>query len=312
MKILYLAVHRHKGWGAEHWLSRSFERQGCVVERFDYRQLRRQLMPWWLIRRQLLRLERRIKPDIVFLQRAENMPLSVPAALQTPVVFWSTEQLVRRRDVDQLLAGKGVFKWVYVHTYTCLDYVATHFPSLLPGVSVLHNATGVETISDNPHRSRLAIFNRNLSPRRREWLAACDDLVDVVSGRYGEQYFEDLSQSRIALNIHFASASLDDFETGIYEALASGCAVISETLDKRTVSDLGMGDAVLQVASAAEMRQAILQLRDDPDELCRLAEQGRAAIAKNLWDARASQLLQKFRELLAGGGEPGSPSCRID
>lgn len=298
MKILYLAVHRHKGWGAEHWLSRAFERQGCTVERYDYRKKRRQLMPWWMIRRELCRVQDAFQPDMVLLQRAENMPADVVRALSAPVVFWSTEQLVRRRDVDQLLAARNLFAWVYVHTYTCVEYAQSHFTHLSDQLSVMHNATGVETLSNNSDRPRLAIFNRNLSPRRREWLAACQGLVEIIQGRFGERYFDDLKHSKIALNVHFSGESLDDFETGIYEAMACGCAVISETLNPKTVADLSMHDAVIQVDTPEQMRLAIEQLQSDPQRLARLLENGQRAIKANLWDARATQMLKKFEELV--------------
>ena len=299
MKILYVAVHRHKGWGAEHWLSRAFERQGCTVERYDYRQKRRQLLPWWYIKRDLDRVQREFQPDVILLQRAEKMPPSLVRVFNAPVVFWSTEQLVRRRDVDQLLAARDLFAWVYVHTYTCVDYTQANFEHLSPHLSVMHNATGVETLSDNQDRPRLAIFNRNLSPRRKEWLAACEGLVEVIEGQFGERYFDDLSHTKIALNIHFSGESLDDFETGIYEAMACGCALISETLNPRTVADLSMQDAVVQVDTPEQMRAVIEQLQADPERLAFLVEQGRNAIKVNLWDARATQMRKKFEEISA-------------
>ncbi len=298
MKILYLAVHRHKGWGAEHWLSRAFERKDCEVYRYDYRQKRRQFLPWWLIKRELVQLQKEFKPDVVLLQRAEKMPASVVEHFGAPVVFWSTEQLIRRRDVDQLLQAKRIFNWVYVHTYTCTEYVQTNFPHLISQTSVMHNATGVETLSDNKERPRLAIFNRNLSARRREWLLACDGLVDIIEGRFGDGYFEDLSQTKIALNIHFSGESLDDFETGIYEALASGCVVVTERLNPRTVNDLKMHDAVVEVDTPEQMRAAIEALAADPQRLAALAIEGRKAINANLWDARADQMLEKFEAVI--------------
>ena len=298
MKILYLAVHRHKGWGAEHWLSRAFERKDCEVYRYDYRQKRRQFLPWWLIKRELVQLQKEFKPDVVLLQRAEKMPASVVEHFAAPVVFWSTEQLIRRRDVDQLLQAKRIFNWVYVHTYTCTEYVKTNFPHLISQTSVMHNATGVETLSDNTERPRLAIFNRNLSARRREWLLACDGLVDVIEGRFGDGYFEDLSHTKIALNIHFSGESLDDFETGIYEALASGCVVVTERLNPRTVNDLKMHDAVVEVDTPEQMRAAIEALAADPQRLAALAVEGRKAINANLWDARADQMLEKFEAVI--------------
>ncbi len=65
------------------------------------------------------------------------------------------------------LQANKLFGWVYVHTYTCLDYVQRHFKDLLPDVSVMHNATGVETLIDNDDRPRIAIFNRNVCTSKR-------------------------------------------------------------------------------------------------------------------------------------------------
>jgi len=258
------------------------------------------MKPWWLIRRELNQLQETFNPDVVLLQRAEKMPVSIPCVFRAPVVFWSTEQLVRRRDVDQLLGRGNIFNWVYVHTYTCLDYLEKHFFHLLSQSSVMHNATGVETLSKNEDRPRLAIFNRNLSSRRRHWLGVCGDLVDVVEGQFGEQYFTDLSQSRIAVNIHFSDESLDDFETGIYEALASGCVVITEPLNPRTVEDLQMQNAVIQVDTPEQMRDVIKQLQSNPLQMEEMRTHGQRAIEANLWDARAEQMLDKFREIISG------------
>jgi len=266
------------------------------VKRYDYRQKRRQFMPWWYIKRELDRLQKEFQPDVILLQRAEKMPADVVRVFNAPVVFWSTEQLIRRRDVDQLLGACDLFAWVYVHTYTCVDYSKSHFSHLFSQLSVMHNATGVETLSDNTDRPRLAIFNRNLSLRRKQWLAACDGLVEIIEGQFGKRYFDDLSHSQIALNVHFSGQSLDDFETGIYEALASGCAVISETLNPRTVADLSMQDAVVQVETPEQMRTVIEQLQSDPIRLAKLVAAGRQAIKANLWDARAIQMMEKFKE----------------
>ena len=310
MRILYVAVHGHRGWGAEHWLALAFERLGCTVERYDYRARRKRRMPWWMLRRQLLRLESDFRPDVVLLQRAERMPPSVPRALTAPVVFWSTEPLARRRDVDQLLAAGEELAWIYLHTYTCLAHVERRFPLIVPRCSVMHNAASVETFEAGVGRSdrpRLAIFNRNLSPRRREWLAPSADLVDIIEGRFGETYFRDLAESLVALNVHYAESSVDDFESGIFEALASGCVVVTETLNPRTVADMGMADALVQVDSPSAMRAAIEALAIDPSRTETLRARGREAIARNLWDARAEEMLERFRSVAQGSTRTGAP-----
>ncbi len=297
MKLLYIAVHHHKGWGAEHWLSNAFERKDCEVIRFDYRSKRNKFIPWWIIKHQLATINKQRKPDAVLIQRAEKMPASIPALFDCPTIFWSTEPLIRRRDTDTLLGASSAIDWYYLHTYTCSTVIADAFPAVSDKSSVLHNAGAIENHVGDDKRHRLAVFNRNVSHRRRTWLDEVSDYVEVIEGQYGELYFQALRESQIAVNIHFAEESLDDFETGIFEALASGCAVVTETLNPQDVADMGMEDAVLQVANPEELRTAIERLRDNPDELKKLQQNGQKAMDNNRWDNRADQILAKFAEL---------------
>ena len=77
-----------------------------------------------------------------------------------------------------------------------------------------------------------SIFNRNLSWRRRFWLLPSRKRVNIIKGRYGNDYYNDLRSAEIAINIHYSRKNLDDFESGIFEAMASGCLVVSEKLNK--------------------------------------------------------------------------------
>ena len=297
MKILYIAVHHHIGWGAEHWLANAFERAGCTVGRFDYRARRKKFKPWWMIRHELFGINDTFAPDIVLIQRAEKMPASIAKMFSVPVIFWSTEPLVRRRDVDKLLSAEDTFAWVYVHTYTCLDVVRKNFPHLIDRCSVMHNAGALENNPGDSNRTRFAIFNRNVSARRQLWLDEVSDIVDTVQGRYGEPYFADLRDSTVSVNIHFADASVDDFETGIFEALASGCVVVTEKLNPKTVADMGMEDALVQVDSPHELRKALLDLQTNAARIDELRLAGLAAMQHNRWDARAEQMLAKIAEI---------------
>lgn len=280
-------------------MANAFERAGHTVGRFDYRARRKKFKPWWLIRHELFGINDTFRPDIVLIQRAEKMPASITRIFNVPVVFWSTEPLKRRRDVDKLLSENARIDWVYLHTYTCQSIVEKEFAHLIPRSSVMHNAGAVENHAGSEERTRFAIFNRNVSPRRREWLNEVDDLVDVVSGHYGNPYFEDLQSSQISVNIHYADESVDDFETGIFEALASGCMVVTETLNPRTVADMQMEDAVLQVDSPKHLRETLLALKADPEKIARYQQAGQVAMVNNRWDSRAAQMLEKFSELLS-------------
>ncbi|MFK8077992.1 MAG: glycosyltransferase [Granulosicoccus sp.] len=297
MNLLHIAVHHHKEWGAEHWLSFAFERAGCNVIRYNYRRKRQLLTPWWLIEKQLLKINSEVKLDGVLIQRGEKIPASIPALFDCPTIFWSTEPLIRRRDHDALLNAHEHLDWVYVHTHTSKGIVDREFPNIANKSSVFHYAGASEFDPGDNNRTRLAVFNRNVSKRRREWLNESSGLVDVIEGQYGKKYFEALRSSQIALNIHFADSSVDDFETGIFEALASGCVVVTETLNPLVVSDMGMENALVQVKDAVEMRRAIEDLRDNPEKLLELQENGRKALENNRWDNRAEQMLEKFAEI---------------
>lgn len=306
MKVLHVAVHSHKGWGAEDWLAKAFERLGLDIVRYDFRASKRRFGGWLRVALDLRRLERVERPEIIFLQRAGKMPAWVLSKLKTPIMFWSTEPINRNHDVDQLLAS-NLFKHVWLHTYGCLDRVTEEFPHLLDRCSVIHNGFPAEVMDLHSPKTEWAIFNRNVSERRAVWLNQVKDMVKVVSGRYGKDYFDDLSSAAIALNVHFSDQSLDDFESGIFEAMAMGCVVVTERVGEKTASDLGMEKALVQVDSPEQMRAELIKLEANPDVVLELRRQSAEAIVKNTWDARALQFLSVFEKvrmepsLVAGG-----------
>ncbi len=304
MKILYIGVHSHTGWGAEYWLTDAFKRGGHKVISFDYRRRRKQLWPWSWIARSVERVEKQNRPDIILLQRAEKMPPTVLRPWSAPVVFWSTEPIRLKNDVDQLLAA-GRFGWVYVHSHGCYDRIKAEFPRLLDHCSVLHNACPrsiIEPAAVKRSRDRFAVFNRRLSPRRRHWLQSAGELVTLIQGKFGEPYFNDLATADVAVNIHYSDKNTDDFETGIFEAMAKGCVVISERLHPQTVAELGMEGALLQVDSPPELARMLTKIKNDEPLRARLRSNAAIAIRRNTWDNRARQLLEKFETLLASKG----------
>jgi len=121
-------------------------------------------------------------------------------------------------------------------------------------------------------------------------------MIDRISGRYGEDYFTDLRETNIAVNIHFSHQNLDDFESGIFEAMASGCAVISESLNRQTLVDLGMEDAILQVNSPFELKEQIWLLNKDEKLLKSFQTKSQQVIQQNTWHDRARQIKEKFEE----------------
>ncbi len=279
-------------------MANAFERAGHTVGRFDYRARRNKFKPWSLIRRELHGINEAFQPDVVLIQRAENMPASFTKIFEVPVVFWSTAPLNHKRDVDNLLDTDASLAWVYLHSYTCKRIVENDFPHLSQRCSVMHNAGAMENDAGNGDRPRFAVFNRDISPRREKWLREISDIVEVRSERHGNSYFSDLRTSQISINIHFDQDSVDEFETGIFEALASGCMVVSETLNPRTVADMGMEEALIQVRSPQQMRKVLLTLKRDPEDVKDYQQRGMDAMVDNRWDARVAQMVDKFSELL--------------
>ena len=293
MKILYIGVHSHTGWGAEYWLTQAFSDLQINVETIDYR------------------IERKLKSDselkkiihqkcedcdLVFLQRGDKLSPDIFYNITIPIIFWSTEPLKLKTDVDRLLQA-DIFSWVYVHSYSCIERIHNDFNHLVQKTSVMHNAAPKNIISFNNNENTFAIFNRSLSLRRRRWMWPSRKMITRISNRYGKEYFNDLKKSIIAVNIHYSKNNLDDFETGIFEAMASGCVVISERLYEQTLIDLEMTDAIIQVDSPKELKERLKFLKSNPEAINSYLDKSKLAIQKNTWNERAQEMYKKFQEV---------------
>ena len=106
-----------------------------------------------------------------------------------------------------------------------------------------------------------------------------------------------MESSQIAVNIHYSLKNLDDFESGIFEAMASGCAVISERLNEQTLIELEMTDAIIQVDSPRELKEKLQLLKSNPEIMNSFLEKSKLAIQKNTWYNRAQTMYKKFQEV---------------
>jgi len=292
-KILYIGVHSHVNWGAEYWLSKAFDDLNIKCELLDYRKEFNKLS-----NKQINTIinSRSKECDLIFLQRGDYLFPQIFNNINIPLVFWSTEPIQLKNDVDQLLNG-SIFSWVFVHSYSCLERVRNKFPHLIQITSVMHNAAPKEMIEFNNDKTCFAVFNRNQSLRRRLWLWPSSKMITRISGRYGDDYFNDLKKSQIAINIHFSNKNLDDFESGIFEAMASGCVIISERLFEQTVTDLAMTGAIIQVDSPSELKEKLKLLKSKPKILTEYIENSKVAIRNNTWHERAFEMQKKFQEV---------------
>ena len=292
MKILYIGVHSHTGWGAEYWLAKAFKDLQIDLETIDYRSIRKNEGTDSLKRKIQ---EKRHECQLIFLQRGEYLSPTIFEGCNIPIIFWSTEPLQLKTDVDQLL-NSDIFSWIFLHSYSCVERVKAEFSHILTKSNIIHNAAPKDILNFGTEKVNSAIFNRNLSWRRRLWLWPSGNMIDKISGHYGEDYFTDLREANIAVNIHYSRQNLDDFESGIFEAMASGCAVISERLNRQTLVDLGMEDAILQVDSPFELKEKIRLLNKDEKLLKSFQTKSQQVIQQNTWHDRARQIKEKFEE----------------
>ena len=162
---------------------------------------------------------------------------------------------------------------------------------------MLHNAAPKEKIHFTDKKNIFSIFNRSLSWRRRFWLFPSRRSVKIIKGVYGNDYFNNLRSAEIAINIHYSRKNLDDFETGIFEAMASGCLVISEKLHEKTLIDLGIEQAIIQVKSPLDLKKKLKYLGENPDIIKSYQKKIKNAIIQNTWHDRAKIMKYKFEEV---------------
>ena len=293
LRILYIAVHSHINWGAEYWMAQAFNDLKFDIQLLDYRHERKtktnQDFQNYIINKSQ-------GCDLIFLQRGDNLSPIIFKHIKIPIIFWSTEPIKLKTDVDKLLAS-DVFSWVYVHSYSCKERIKKEFSHIADKTSVIHNAAPKDKISFTKEKNTFAIFNRNLSLRRKYWLWPSRTNITKINDRYGDDYFNDLRESKIAVNIHYSRKSLDDFETGIFEAMASGCVIISERLYKQTLKDLKMTDSIIQVDSPKELKEKLNLLKSKPTILTEYLENTKVAIQNNTWHNRAFEMQKKFQEI---------------
>lgn len=297
--ILYIGVHHYKNdskWRSETFINNAFNNNNIKTVRIDYRSILKEKNQKYL---QSIIEEKSKKCDLLFLQRGENLNSVIFMNVKIPMIFWSTEPIQLKNDVDLLLKDR-IFSWIFVHSYSCLDRIKIDFPHIAIKCSVLHNALPKEKINFNIiPKKYFAIFNRNLSLRRKWWLYQNYKDIKIIKGVYGDQYYANLSESEIAVNIHFSSKNKDDFETGIFEALARKCLVISEKLNPKVINDLDLNGVIIEVGNPRELKQKLKYLKNNPKIIAEFQNKSKEAIKKNTWDYRILTIKEKIEEILS-------------
>ena len=125
-----------------------------------------------------------------------------------------------------------------------------------------------------------------------------ETFINIVQNHFGDEYFDDLKRAHIAINIHYSEQNLDDFETGIFEAMSCGCVVVSEKLYEQTLNDINANNAIIQVSSPKELKEKLELLKSNPDIITDYYNRSIKVIQKNTWHDRASLFIDKFNEYI--------------
>ena len=80
--------------------------------------------------------------------------------------------------------------------------------------------------------------------------------------------------------------------------MACGCVVISEKLYSKTIADLNMNDAIIQVNSRRELNLKLKSLKNNPKIISDFQCRSEAAIKENTRFHRVKIFKDKFEEIL--------------
>jgi len=225
MKILYIAVHHHEGWGLEYFVNRAFEKTGQQTICIDFRKNRDNMEN--LVRHNVMTHD----PDIILLQRGDNFNPEIFKDIRKPTVFWATELLSRTSDQNECIKSMFI-DHVFLHSVECLNTVRGLNWRTERDSELLQNGFDDTLIRSIPNQEKDidVLFIGHLSNRRRDILNHINNYVPVqiVSGVYGVEFFKALKRAKIVLNIHFSERL--DLETRIFEALGAESCVITEKL----------------------------------------------------------------------------------
>lgn len=151
-------------------------------------------------------------------------------------------------------------------------------------------------------RGKVTPFFRDETYRpRREMIEhlRAKDLIELVPYREGPVTVEDIaadfSEYQVALN--FPSV-FSNHPTRVYEALACGCALVTNRTGLEEVDTLFRdGEELLYYSNAAELEEAVRRLLADPDYAARVASAGRLKTLQRF------TLVHHLEEMLAKAGE---------
>jgi len=290
MKILYIAVHQHLNWGAEYFVNNTLKKTGCETICLDFRKHRH------ILNERITGLVRRYDPDIILLQRGDNLPGDLFDGLDKPVIFWASELVSRTADQNACIRSPDI-DFVFFHSVECFKTILETGWRSTGNSGILINGFSSDIIDSIPYRDRDIdiLFVGHINSRRLDILDALAAYfpIKVVSGVYGIDYFRLLKRAKIVLNIHFTDRL--DLETRIFEALGCGTCILTEKLSE-DAAWVGLDrNCLVEADGLKEVPDKIQHLLNHPEILETYWHRAKQESFNHTWEKRVQDnLIKRF------------------
>lgn len=224
MQLLYFnKIETNKSWGAENFLNQAFLENGINAVCLDYEKHRYQIGN--VIR------QKKDAFDAVLVQRGVgyNFPINILKSIKRPKILLFTE-LIKRNENQHYLLRSDAFDHIYVRSEACYRQMIEQGWQPKEKLSIMLSAAmEVENLSAQLEKNIDVLFVGALTDRRKKILAKLNQHISVTHlNVFGSDFYKMIQRSKIILNLH--GSDYLDTETRIFEALACGGFVITETL----------------------------------------------------------------------------------
>ena len=84
----------------------------------------------------------------------------------------------------------------------------------------------------------------------------------------------------------------------MFEALARGCAIISEKLNQKVIKDLNLEGVIIEVESPKDLKEKLKFYNKNLNLIKEYQEKSKESIFKNTWNYRFKEVKNKILEIL--------------
>lgn len=288
MKILYInVIEFNKGWGAEYFINKYLNEQGCQTYCIDY------FIDRFNLAKKFMYIENDF--DYVLVQRGDWIPLKLLKIIKAPKVFWASELVSRNRDQDRLFKSK-IFEYIFTRGPECIERIINKKWESNNKLGVLLSGFDPDFHKPNEIKKDIDILHIGaLTKRRRKILDEISKKYKItIKNAFGLEYVNLINRSRIVLNIH-ADDYLDT-ETRVFEVLGSGSFLLSEKLAKENPFIPGIH--YIEVKNVDDFIKKIKYFLENEKEREIISLKGREeALEKHTYRHRAKQIIDTLNKI---------------